>query len=56
MKPTVIHTVGYIMNTSISVIIIIIVLTVVEQGQRGGMMVMIVLTRSRRVTAHARLQ
>lgn len=31
-------------------------LTVIEQGQRGGMMVVVVLTCGRRVTAHARLQ
>lgn len=31
-------------------------LTVIEQGQRGGMMVMVVLAARRRVAAHARLQ
>jgi len=34
----------------------IIMLTVVEQGQRGGMMVVVVLTSRRWVTAHAGLQ
>jgi len=31
-------------------------LTVIEQGQRGGMMVVVVLTGRRWVTAHAGLQ
>lgn len=31
-------------------------LTVVEQGQRGGMVMVVVLTCRRRVAAHARLQ
>lgn len=31
-------------------------LTVVEQGQRSGVMVMVVLATRRRIAAHARLQ
>jgi len=40
----------------LSEIDIINMLTVIEQGQRGGMMVVVVLTSRRRVTAHAGLQ